>query len=120
MKKNRLYYILFLLIILGPNCNDRGTSNNGNMTDRIYLDYQVWGQEDGVATCMLQYRNRNHNGNALLIAGSGKVQLDGHTLEADSTTFTGPYYEYISPVEQFAGKHTISFSGIDRKVNKVN
>ena len=121
MKENRRIYVLFILIVTSLSCNNREASNNGYVTsDRIYFDYQVWGAEGSVVTCMLQYRYRSHNGNALLITKPGNVQLDGQALQVDSTNFTGPYYEYVSPVERFAGKHTISFTDNDSKVYKEN
>ena len=36
--------------------------------------------------------------------------LDNQVLRPDSTKFTGPYYEFIVPTDDFAGEHSIVFT----------
>ena len=45
----------------------------------------------------------------------GKIELDGEEIKADSAKFAGVYYEKVSPVRDFIGKHTIKFTAANKK-----
>lgn len=84
--------------------------------ESIWFDYQVRGEEGyDKVTVLLQYRFAGENGTTLVVDGPGKVELDGKTIQADSSKMTGAYYEAQQPVASFGGKHTISFTNADGK-----
>jgi hypothetical protein len=76
----------------------------------VYFDYKISGEEEkGEVSVMLQYKLGDNNGANLMMEGS-HVALDGEVLEADSAGLTGAYYEIRIPVEEFKGKHTITYT----------
>jgi hypothetical protein len=77
----------------------------------IYFDYIAWGDEEtGNITIKLQYRAGGPDQPALLLQAPSSVMLDNQVLQPDSTKFTGPYYEFIVPANEFAGEHSIVFT----------
>jgi archaellum component FlaF (FlaF/FlaG flagellin family) len=63
----------------------------------------------------LQYRMGGKNGTTLVLHEPSKVLLDGEQLKVDSAKVTGAYYEVQKPIASFAGKHTISFTDLNKK-----
>lgn len=77
----------------------------------IYFDYVAWGDEEsGNISVKLQFRAGGPNEEAVLLLAPSGVMLDNQPLAADSTRFTGPYYEFISPATEFTGNHIIVFT----------
>jgi hypothetical protein len=97
------------------------TSNEiGNIKDvnpdAVFFDYEVWAEEDKEdVTVNLQYRMGGKNGTTLVLDEPSKVILDGEQLKVDSAKVTGAYYEVQRPIASFAGKHTISFTDLNKK-----
>jgi len=95
--------------------NEIGNSKDVN-PDAVFFDYTVLADEEGEnVTVNLQYRMGGKNGTTLVLDEPSKVLLDGEQLKADSAKVTGAYYEVQKPIALFAGKHTISFTDLDKK-----
>ena len=58
------------------------------------------------------------NGTTLILDEPSKVLLDGEQLKVDSAKVTGAYYEAQRPFASFAGKHTITFTDLNKKEYK--
>jgi hypothetical protein len=116
MHRLSVYAILLGFILLSScNSNEIGDIEDVN-PDNIYFDYKVWGEDsDPNVTVLLQYRFAGPNGTTLFLRDPAKVSLDGRELPGDSSKMTGAYYELIIPVNQFDGKHVISFTDINGK-----
>ena len=108
--------ILFLLTACSS--HEIGNSNDVN-PESIYFDYKIWGEENSDdITVMLQYRFGGPNGTTLVLEEPAKVELDGEEIKVDSSRMTGAFYEVIKPVNEFTGKHTIVFTGSNKKQYK--
>src|SRR5258705_1712627 len=55
------------------------------------------------------------NGTTLVLDEPSKVLLDSEQLKVDSAKVTGAYYEVQKPFASFTGKHTISFTDLNKK-----
>ncbi len=96
---------------------DKGdTGSEAKADQNIYFDYMISGdeEEDDVA-CVLRFRKGGKNGNAVLLRGNSKVELDGQPIAADSAGLSGVFYEVRKPVSEFAGVHRVTFTGSDKK-----
>jgi hypothetical protein len=95
--------------------NDKKSTSDVN-AESIFFDYQVRGEEGNEAvTVLLQYRYGGENGSTLTLEEPASVQVDGETIKGDSSKITGAYYEIQKPVANFAGKHSILFTNLDKK-----
>ena len=107
--------IASLVILFSCTSNEIGNSKDVN-PDAVFFDYEVWaeeGKED--VTVNLQYRMGGKNGTTLVLDEPSKVMLDGEQLKVDSAKVTGAYYEVQKPFASFTGKHTISFTDLNKK-----
>lgn len=115
---NRLLFsilMFFFLILFSCTSNEIGNVKDVN-SEAIYFDYRVWGEEgNDDVTVKLQFRFGGPNGTTLLLEEPSKVELDGELLKADSSSFSGVYYEVQKPVASFAGRHTIIFTDMKKK-----
>lgn len=118
---NRTSFITSILVsisifsLFSCTSNEIGNSKDVN-PDAVFFDYEIWaeeGKED--VTINLQYRMGGKNGTTLVLDEPSKVILDGEQLIVDSAKVTGAYYEIQRPVASFAGKHTISFTDLNKK-----
>ena len=102
-------------------CTSNETGNNKNVKpDTVFLDYFISGEEgDPNVKVLLQYRFAGPNGTTLVLNEPAQVELDGELIKADSSKFTGAYYEILKPMNEFAGKHTITFTDLNEKKYKV-
>jgi len=116
MNRTGLLFILVLVsVFISCGSSEIGSAKDVN-PETIYFDYRISGEEgNDNATVMLQYRFSGENGTTLTIDKPGKVQVDGETLDSDSTKITGAYYELQKPAGAFAGKHTIQFTNLNGK-----
>ena len=99
--------IVFLLAFI-TGCKDRDAPviRSGN----IFLDYKITSLEvNGEVTVLLQFRYGGPYGSSIKLKAPAKVELDGHLIPADSSKMTGAFYEVRSPIQEFAGKHSIKF-----------
>lgn len=107
---------LFSLVFLfSCTSNEIGNSKDVN-PDAVFFDYEVWaeeGKED--VTVNLQYRMGGKNGTTLVLDEPSKVILDEEQLKVDSAKVTGAYYETQRSLASFTGKHTINFTGLNKK-----
>jgi hypothetical protein len=94
--------------------NEIGNSKDVN-PDAVFFDYEVWAEEGKDVTVNLQYRMGGKNGTTLVLDEPSKVMLDGEQLKVDSAKVTGAYYEVQRPFTSFTGKHTISFTDLNKK-----
>jgi hypothetical protein len=113
---NPFFLISISVLILLASCtsNEIGNSKDVN-PESIYFDYKVWGDEESPdITVKLQYRFAGPNGTTLLLEAPSKAELDGVAIKADSSKMNGAYYEVSKPVKEFAGRHTIVFTDINK------
>lgn len=114
----------FLLLVISSSiffsCNNSEIGNAKDVNPKtIYFDYRVWGEEgNDQVTVKLQYRFGGPNGTTLLLEDPSKVELDGEQLKADSSSYSGVYYEVQKPLASFSGKHTIVFTDMDKNQYK--
>ena len=102
-----LWVMVISVIVAG--CNNSDTkAGEAPGEERYYFDYLVTGEEGSdLVTCRFQFRLGGREGIAVALPDSGMVELDGEVLQADSTKFTGVYYEANKPVSTFRGSHSI-------------
>jgi len=104
-----------MLAMTSCTSNEIGNSKDVN-PDAVFFDYTVLADEDGQnVTVNLQYRMGGENGTTLVLDEPSKVLLDGEQLKVDSAKVTGAFYEAQKPLASFAGKHTISFTDLNKK-----
>ena len=98
-------------------CNSDEIRNSRDVNpDALFFDYEIWADESKEdVTVNLQYRMGGKNGTTLILNEPSKVMLDGEQLKVDSAKVTGAYYEVQRPLTSFAGKHTISFTDLNKK-----
>lgn len=116
----RFIGLLLSLTIAISSCtsNEIGNSKDVN-PETIWFDYKIWGEEgNDDATVMLQYRFGGSNGTTLTLEEPCKVELDGKLIKGDSSKMTGAFYEVQRPVTEFAGKHSIVFTDMNKKQYK--
>jgi hypothetical protein len=109
---------LFYLLCCFTACTEspEPVARQNRTSGGIYYDYQVWGEEGrNEVTIRLQYRRGDEEGDAVALEEPGQVMLDGEPLTADSTKFTGTYYELTKPATEFKGNHTISLCQSEQK-----
>ncbi len=107
----------FFLLLFSCTSNEIGNSKDVNQ-DAVFFDYEIWADEGKDVTVNLQFRMGGRNGTTLVLDEPSKVLLDGEQLNADSAKVTGAYYEIQKPASSFEGKHTISFSDLNKKEYK--
>lgn len=109
---------IILTLLLGCTSNEIGNSRDVS-PDAIFFDYKIRGDEkDGHITVYVQYRMGGPNGTTLVLNEPARVELDGEVIPADSARLTGAYYEIQKPVDSFLGKHTITFTDLNKKEYK--
>jgi len=118
---NRTNFLASILIsisifsLLSCTSNEIGNSKDVN-PDAVFFDYDIRAEEGNEdVTVNLQYRMGGKNGTTLVLDEPSKVMLDGEQLKVDSAKVTGAYYETQKPFDSFAGKHTISFTDLNKK-----
>jgi hypothetical protein len=98
--------------------NEIGNSKDVN-PDAVFFDYKIWADESREdVTVNLQYRMGGKNGTTLVLDEPSNVLFDGEQLQPDSAKVTGAYYEIQRPFSSFAGKHTITFTDLNKKEYK--
>jgi len=106
---------IFLSIFLAACNNETGNSKNVD-PDAVFFDYKIKGEEkDSNLTVYIQYRIGGPNGKSLVLSDPAKVQLDEEIIPHDSAKLTGAFYEIQRPSHSFTGKHTITFTNLDKK-----
>lgn len=107
-------------IVLLSSCTNNEIGNGKDVNpESVYFGYRVWGDEDGgIVTVKLQYRFGGPNGTTLLLEQPAEVKLDGEVIKADSSRFSGAYYEVSKPIQEFAGKHNIVFTDLNENKYK--
>lgn len=121
---NRLIVFISISFLL-VSCSDFGCTSSeiGNSKDvnpdAIYFDYEVWADETNPdVTVNLQYRMGGKNGTTLVLDEPSKVLFDGEPMKVDSAKVTGAYYEIQKHAGSFAGKHTVTFTDLNKKEYK--
>lgn len=90
--------------------NGEPRSSRRHEPSAVFHDYQVSAEEGRAdATVRLQFKEGDENGDAFALETPSRVLFDGAELPADSSRFSGPYYELIKPVDALRGRHTILF-----------
>jgi hypothetical protein len=109
---NRITSLFFLSVLIIVSCNTREEESVKFISnDAVYFDYQVWGDDEkGSITVMLQYREEDADGRPISLKLPSKAELDGKLLDTGSTKSSGPFFEYTTTVDSFAGKHAIIFT----------
>ncbi len=118
MMRNRALLIFFaVLTVTMAACTDevKERGKDGGSAS-IYFEYSIVADEDQPdVVCKFQYRLGGPDGEAVLLDGPAGVQLDGQALSPDSAKYSGVYYEVARPKDSFVGRHTIVFTGPDKK-----
>jgi len=114
---NRTNFIVSISIFSLFSCTSDEIGNSKDVNpEAVFFDYEIWaeeGKED--VTVNLQYRMGGKNGTTLVLDEPSKVMLDGEQLKVDSAKVTGAYYEVQRPLASFTGKHTVSFTDLNKK-----
>lgn len=98
-----------VLLLAGCNTGEEAPAKRGISAENLFLEYQVWGDEErGHVNVLLQLRQRNSKGKTLRMDPPGFIKLDDEALQPDSSRMTGIFYESQKPLETFAGRHTIT------------
>ena len=107
-------------ILLFVSCTNNETGNSKDVNpEAIYFDYKVWGDEESSDVVVkLQYRFGDRQGSTVLLEHPSQVVFDGEVLTPDSSRMNGFYYEARIPLENFAGKHSIVYSDLNKKQYK--
>lgn len=114
MKRLTTFFSISILLF-SCTSNEIGNSKDVN-PDAVYFDYKIWGEEGKEeVTVMLQYRFGGKNGTTLVLNDPASVSLDGKIIPTDSSKLTGAFYEVMSPINSFSGKHSIVFTDINNK-----
>ncbi len=108
---------ILLLVLISCSSNEIGNSKDVN-PDAVFFDYEIWADEGKDVTVNLQFRRGGKNGTTLVLDEPSRVLLDGEQLNADSAKVTGAYYEIQKPAALFTGRHTISFTDLNKKEYK--
>src|SRR5690242_12254574 len=109
-----------LLLLAFLSCTNVDVRKEKSDPNDIYFDYIAWGDEEtGSITIKLQFRAGGPNQQAMLLQTPSSVMVDNEVLQADSTKFAGPYYEFVVPTSDFAGKHTIVFTDSQNRQYKT-
>jgi hypothetical protein len=106
------------LVLYGAGCKeeDKGTVKKAFSTQSLFLEYQVWGDEEReYVTVLLQLRQKNNNGKTLKLEPPGFVELDGEVLQPDSSRLSGYFYEALKPLPDFAGRHKITVANENKE-----
>jgi hypothetical protein len=120
---NRLLFISLLstttlMFLYSCTSDEIGSSKDVN-PDAVYFDYKVSAEENNPdVTINLQYRMGGKNGTTLVLDGPSKAMLDNEPFMLDSAKLMGAYYELQKPVTSFEGKHTITFTDLNKKEYK--
>jgi archaellum component FlaF (FlaF/FlaG flagellin family) len=110
--------LIFASILFSCTSDEIGNSKDVN-PDAVYFDYEVWADEtNSDVTVNLQYRMGGKNGTTLVLDEPSKVLFDGEQLKVDSAKVTGAYYEIQKPTASFGGKHTVTFTDLNKKEYK--
>lgn len=99
------------LALMGVGCKEeeKGPVKKGISSQSLFLEYQVWGDEEReYVTVLLQLRQKNNNGKTVKLNPPGFVELDGEVLQPDSSRMSGYFYEALKPLSEFAGRHKIT------------
>jgi hypothetical protein len=108
--------VLFISLTAFVGCGNKKTHNRVVDPEMIYFDYRITGQEGyDKLTVFIQFRYEDPNGETILLEDPSKVELDGEVFPVDSSVRTGFYYELYKPIDSFAGKHKIRFTGFDKE-----
>lgn len=109
--------VLFLSFVACTS-NEIGYSKDVN-PETIYMDYNILYKEGGDSiTCLLQFRFAGENGTTLVLSSPSKVSIDGKEIKADSSDFSGAYYERKFSAATFTGDHSIEFTDVNSKTRQ--
>lgn len=109
---------LLFLSFAACSSNEIGYSKDVN-PETVYMDYAIhYTEGEDSINCLLQYRFAGENGTTLVLSSPSKVSIDGKEIKADSSSFTGAYYEKKFSVANFTGDHTIEYTDVNSKARK--
>jgi hypothetical protein len=107
------YLLLPGLFVAGCQTADKKEQRAGG----IYLDYQVHAKEgDDNLTVLLQFRRDDEEKEVMVTLDPGEVRLDNKELQSDTTGAGDVFFETHQPIQNFAGKHSLSL--VDNEGNK--
>jgi hypothetical protein len=113
MKKSLLPALYLLLC--GCASNEIGNSKDVN-PETIYTSYEIsYTEGDDMVSCLARFRFAGKNGTTLVLNSPSNVQLDGVALPVDSSRLDGAFYYTKRKFDDFTGKHSFVFTGINGK-----
>jgi hypothetical protein len=107
-------------LIFFDSCTSDEIGNSKDVNpDAVFFDYRVSAEENNPdVTINLQFRMGGKNGTTLVLTDPSKALLDNEPFVLDSAKLMGAYYELQKPVSSFTGKHTITFTDLNKKEYK--
>lgn len=111
---NRAVYVIMFLLIALISCREEASKTKDPRN--LYFDYQVHGEAArDFVTCLFQFRYDEDDETAVVLEEPSKIELDGEIVNADSSKYSGVYYEVNIDKQEFEGEHRISFTDINGK-----
>ncbi|HVG40592.1 MAG TPA: hypothetical protein VM888_03185 [Chitinophagaceae bacterium] len=84
--------------------------------EALFFDYSISGDEgSGEVTCLVQYHYGGPDGETVFLPSPASVRLDNETITADTSQMSGAFYEVRKGIEEFEGKHSITFTDLDNR-----
>ena len=116
MQKKNIFLIVLLFALACTNEDKKVVVEQSNDT---YLEYTISGEEDlNFVTCLVHFFEDGSKRESFELEPPSTITLDGEALVADSTEYTGTYYEIMKPLESFSGQHTLLFADGDKEQHK--
>jgi hypothetical protein len=107
-----LFLMTIMVVICFTGCKEEDKKVVQGLPLRsIYLDYQVWGEEEKeyVTVLIRLFENSNFK-RPVALPAPGFVELDGQVLTADSSEMAGHFYEIQFHIDDFDGMHKITIA----------
>jgi hypothetical protein len=91
-------------------CNNSDTVRPARLTEnQLFRYYVINAEEEKEYVTGVAYFHRNIDQKPVRLEEPAKVELDGTELSADSASGTGTFYEFQEPLEEFEGRHTLTY-----------
>src|SRR5438477_12510281 len=119
MKASGSIFLFHIIVSLAACTNSEVYSDTKSNSRNLFPDYSIWADESsGQVTCRFQFKTGGPQSKGVTIKEPGNVQLDGTLIKADSSKYSGVYYEINNSISAFSGKHAIVFKGADNRTYK--
>lgn len=109
-----------LVVLILASCTDDDVVKINVNDPGIYAHYDIRAEEGGgmVTSVVRLFRNQTMK-NTITLENPSKIELDGQSMQLDSSRYLGAYYELQKPMSEFEGQHTLTFTNTNNKQYKV-